>query len=189
MHLIPLTTIGCVGSPTDENLAFHRRQGDRLLHQTVEQEAARTRSAAVESKRELVQVVVQVGGTDGALVRTQQPSLEQGGDAVCPGQQVVSHFGGWSDYFVLISQRPQAAITRPVVGLQARAWLDRLLHCRLQTGRRSIQDPRQANSPYLPTIGLSGNEYQGLAGGPAPALAGISGTGAITSKYWNHGRF
>src|SRR5881628_1686325 len=125
MHLIPLTTISC-GAPTAEGLAFHRRQCDGLLHQTVEQESARARSPSVEPKRELV----------------------------------------------LISQRPQSSITRPVVCLNARARLDRLLHRRLQAGCRSIRDPRQANSAYLGTIGLSGNEYQGLADGPAAPLTG-----------------
>src|SRR5213593_3239373 len=171
MHLIPLTTISC-GAPTDEGLAFHRRQCDGLLHQTVEQESARARSPSVEPKRELVQIVVQMFGTDGTLVGTQQPSLEQGSDAVGPGEQVISQAGGWSDYFVLRSQRPQSSITRPVVCLNARARLDRLLHRRLQAGCRSIRDPRQANSAYLGTIGLSGNEYQGLADGPAAPLTG-----------------
>ena len=57
------------------------REGGRpnlhgLLGQTIEQLAPRGRSAAVESKGELVEVVVQMILSDRALMSTEQPSLQ-----------------------------------------------------------------------------------------------------------------
>ena len=63
--------------------AFHdvavgdRFRRDGLLDEAEEELPAVARPAAVESKRELVQVLVQMGLGDGPLMRTQQPALEQ----------------------------------------------------------------------------------------------------------------
>jgi len=53
-----------------------------LLEESVEEEAAVTRAAAVEAEGELVEVVVELLRADGALVGAEQPALEQRGDAV-----------------------------------------------------------------------------------------------------------
>lgn len=53
-----------------------------LLLQPVKQLAARGEPAAVEAERKLIEVVVQVVLRNGALMRSQQPSLQQCGLAV-----------------------------------------------------------------------------------------------------------
>jgi hypothetical protein len=73
-------------------LYFHR-----LLEETIEQLATMPRSPAVESERELVQVIVQMLPTHSPLMRAEQPAFQQRGYAVdtrqklrgrfvCPGQ-------------------------------------------------------------------------------------------------------
>jgi hypothetical protein len=49
-----------------------------LLQKAVEQKAASSGSSAIETKRELVQVVVQMLATHASLMGSHQPSLEQG---------------------------------------------------------------------------------------------------------------
>ena len=65
----------------------YRLDGDRLLDQAEKQFAAVPGRPTVEAKGELVEVVVQMRVADGALMGAQQPSLEQGDDAVDARQQ------------------------------------------------------------------------------------------------------
>ena len=53
-----------------------------LLEQAVEQFSSGARRPAVETKRELVEVVFQVLRADGPLVGSENPPLEQRGDAM-----------------------------------------------------------------------------------------------------------
>jgi hypothetical protein len=59
-----------------------------LLGQAIEQFAARGRRAAVESKGELVEVIVQVVVSDCTLMGAQQPSLQQRDHAMHARQQL-----------------------------------------------------------------------------------------------------
>ena len=54
----------------------------RLLEKPVEQEPASFRSAAVETEREFVEVVVELGGPDRPMVNSQPPPIEESGNAV-----------------------------------------------------------------------------------------------------------
>ena len=54
----------------------------RLLEEAVEQEAASLREAAVEAEGEFVEVIVELGGTDGAMVDSEPPAIEKSGHAV-----------------------------------------------------------------------------------------------------------
>ena len=55
---------------------------DGVLEEAVEEQADVAGAAAVEAERELVEVGVELVGLDGALVGAQQPSFEEGGDAM-----------------------------------------------------------------------------------------------------------
>ena len=55
---------------------------DGLLEESVEEEAAVTRAAAVEAEGELVEVVVELLRADGALVGAEQPAFQKRGDPV-----------------------------------------------------------------------------------------------------------
>ena len=60
----------------------NRIDGHSLLHQTKEKLASTLGSPTIESERELVEIVAQMFMTDGPLVRSHQPSFEQGDYAV-----------------------------------------------------------------------------------------------------------
>ena len=174
MQFIPLTPIcsGCLKwAATDESLTEYRLQGHSLLHQPVEQQSARPGGAAVETKGEFVEVIVQMIWAYRALVSAEQPPLEQGSNSIDPRQQILSQLIGGSNHLVFVAQGLQSAIARPAIGLDAGAWLDGLLDSRLQTPSRRVRDAGQANPPDLATICLGRNQYQTLASGPAPALA------------------
>ena len=53
-----------------------------LLDQAVEQLAAGGGGSAIKTKRELIQIIVQMLRCNGALMRSQQPALEQGSHTV-----------------------------------------------------------------------------------------------------------
>ena len=155
MYFIPLTPIGstCLEwAATDESLTEYRLQGDSLLHQPIEQQAARAGCTAVETKGEFVEVIVQMVWPYRALVRTKQPSFEQGSNSIDTRQKILSQFSGGSNHLVFVAQGLQSAIARPAIGLDASAWLYGLSDSRLQTRSRGVRDPGQANPPNLATI-------------------------------------
>src|SRR5664279_732512 len=79
--------LGPVGLRVDDEVAVaDRLVPDGELEDAVEHHAAAVRSAAVEAEGELVEVALQVGLVDRALVGAQQPALGEGGDAVYPGR-------------------------------------------------------------------------------------------------------
>ena len=61
----------------DEVSVAHRVVRDGELEHPVEHHPAAAGAAAVEAEHELIQVAGQVGGVDRALVRAQQPPLDQ----------------------------------------------------------------------------------------------------------------
>ena len=82
----------------DETRVRCRLHGHGLLSESKEQLPAVPGSPTVEAERKLVQVEVQMRGSHGALMGTEQPPLEQGDHAVHPRQK----FGR---EFVLSSQK------------------------------------------------------------------------------------
>src|ERR1017187_8879146 len=60
----------------------------RLLRQTIKKLAATGRFAAVESKRELVEVVLEVLVADRALMSPHEPPFQEGEDTVHTRQQI-----------------------------------------------------------------------------------------------------
>ena len=58
-----------------------------------------------------------------ALVRTKQPSFEQGSNSIDTRQKILSQFSGGSNHLVFVAQGLQSAIARPAIGLDASAWL------------------------------------------------------------------
>lgn len=59
-----------------------------LLYQAIEQLAPRTGFSAIESKREFIQVVIQMVPTHRPLVSSQQPAFEQSRDPMNSGEQL-----------------------------------------------------------------------------------------------------
>src|SRR6516162_2896433 len=67
---------------SDELLVGVGFGGQCALEEPVEQQASVASSTAVEAEGELIEVVVQLGVADGALVGPEDPALEQRGDEV-----------------------------------------------------------------------------------------------------------
>jgi hypothetical protein len=63
-----------------------------------------TRSTTVESKRELIEVIVKMRGADGTLMGSQEPPLQQRRNQVNAGQQFVRRFR------VIIQERDAMAV-------------------------------------------------------------------------------
>src|ERR1039458_8051097 len=66
----------------------NRIDGQSLLRQAKEEFASALLSPAIESERELIQIVVQVLMTDRSLVGSHQPPFEQGDHLVNPWHQL-----------------------------------------------------------------------------------------------------
>ena len=80
-HMLHERPVGC------------RLDGDGLLHQSIKQFPAMPGGPPVEPERELVEVVVQMRVSNGALMRAEEPSFEQGDDQMNAGQQGAGRFG------------------------------------------------------------------------------------------------
>ncbi len=99
-----------------------------LLKQAVEEEAATSRSASVETERELIQVVVRMLRGRGALVGADNPTLEQADNQVNVGQGDVCRVatGPDADRLVVIAGCCKPLVAAPGVGEDGGARLDRL---------------------------------------------------------------
>ncbi len=106
-----------------------RLGGDGLLDEAEEQLPTVARTSAVESKRELVQVVVEMRLRHRPLMGAEQPAFEQRDDAVHPWKLGDRQVG------VALKQRDampiavcfQAVVPMPAVGVHHTAGLDGLL--------------------------------------------------------------
>src|SRR5665647_2178526 len=74
----------------ERQLSLGERPGNHgLLDQATEDEPTTAGAASVEAERELLQVGLQVGRGDRALMRAQDPASKEGGDAVHAGHRHV----------------------------------------------------------------------------------------------------
>ena len=55
---------------------------DRLLYEAIEEQPPGSRCSSVEAKCELVEVVLKMRFADAAVIRSQPPALQKGGDSV-----------------------------------------------------------------------------------------------------------
>ena len=96
-----------------------RKRGGAYLHgllsQSIEQFAARFGFAAVESDGELIQVSVQMLLPNRALVRAQQPSLQQRDHTMYPRKEMLSLFL-MALYLAVMNISFQPKIASPAVG-------------------------------------------------------------------------
>src|SRR5664280_2853207 len=138
--------LGPLGLRVDDEVAVADRLVlDGELEDAVEHHAAAVRSAAVEAEYELVQVALQVGLVDRALVGAQQPALGQGGDAVHSGQQLTGVLAAGAGSALAtpvtgVAQPLDPAVALPAVGDDGGTRLDVRGDEWVQAGRRGIRD-------------------------------------------------
>jgi hypothetical protein len=89
----------------------------------VEAQADAARGSAVEAEHELVEVGVELFVIDAALVGSEQPALEQRGDAGAGGQLAVRGLVARlveADLLVPVAGGGEAVVAEPTVGLKDR---------------------------------------------------------------------
>jgi len=103
----------------DDLVVGGRVDGHRLLRQAKEEFAATPGSSAIESEGELIQIVVQVFLSDGPLMGSEQPPLQQGDDLVNAGQQLRGSllFARDDRDLVLVAYPFQGHVSLPAVGV------------------------------------------------------------------------
>lgn len=150
--------------------------GDTLFEQTQEEPAPVRGLAAVEPEREFVQISLQVKCFERALMRTQQPALNERGNAVYARQDLVGLLAGVFEgrSLMIVFVFGGTGIGYQPVGVHRRARLDVLLDERLERFGFSVGDNLQAAAPEA----LGGKQLarqppptQHLAFCTAPALA------------------
>src|SRR5487761_2132386 len=176
MHLTQVSSFLGASRPALQGARQYRLQMDRLIQQSIEQQPTRARGASIEPEREFVQIVIQVRGLNGALVRPQKPTLQQGRHSVGSWQQVLSNRRCRPDDLVPVSQPGQATVTPPTVGLHGAAWFGRLAHSRLQVWAAGARYARQSNPPDAFARSLSSDHDQDLARSTPASFAGAFST-------------
>src|SRR5262249_56144213 len=107
-----------------------------------------TRATTVESKRELVEVVVEMSRAHGALMRTVEPSLEQRRDQVDAWQQVGAQLVVAEKRDAMpIAMRLQPFVAEPGVGVDDGPRLDRVVDERLQRLGAAVPPPPPPHPP------------------------------------------
>jgi len=148
----------------DDAAVGHRIDLNRLLYEAKKKKSASLGSAAIESERKLVKVIVEMLMTHSPVKRPHQPSLEKRNDVVHTRQQLI-----WS-FFLSLEKRKlvdvafpfQRRIAQPRVRMYGAAWFNAFLDERDQTVRRGIWYSLHANPTDAFPILLSRNDYQDL---------------------------
>lgn len=154
----------------------HRRYTNGLLHEAVEQLAPPSGRPAVESERELIQIGVQVRGTDGPLMDTQQPTFQQRDDPVHPRQQVIPEGRLLPHDLMDVAVGRQLAVAVQPIRAHHAAGLHRRTDGTFQGLRRGIGDSPQADAPDAASVRLGRDNDQRLPRRPAAVFARLGPT-------------
>src|SRR5882724_7123394 len=117
-----------------ERIEWNRRNLHCLLCQTVEQFSPRGGLAPVEAERELIQIVLEIFMSNGALMRAQQPTLEQRNDSMHPRQQMLGIRGLMLLDLAVVSVAFHFAVSLQTVGHNGAAQFDGLANETMQCG-------------------------------------------------------
>ena len=120
------------------------------------------KASSIESKRILIQVIVQVFTAHSALVRPDQPALQQGSHPVNVGQQLGGRLARTGQKVVLvpIAKRLQADVPFPAVGVDRAVGLDSLLDEAVQLLLGRFADALHTDPSYPRAVFLGGDGYQ-----------------------------
>ena len=95
-----------------------------------------------------------------SLMRSQQPTFEQRNSKACFWQQIISNMRVFSNDLTNIAQGSQLIVSIPTIGFNGGARIHTLFYGALQTVRRGIGDPAEANAPNPSAVLLRGHHYQ-----------------------------
>ena len=141
-----------------------RSDGNGLLGEAVEEQPAGLGTAAIEAEGEFVEVVVEMLVLDAALMRSDQPSLEQRRDVVNAGHDLVGRIETAADDgdLMLVAGRRQPSIAAPAVGVDGRSGHGDSLNEGDQTVRRHVRDVAQTDAANATTALLCRHRDNGL---------------------------
>src|SRR5712692_7381843 len=139
--------------PADDLLVGERFDTNGVLEQAPEEQTTMARTPAVEAESELVQVVIDVVEAGGALMRSEQPALEQGDDQMNARQQL----GGRrlaataeDDGLVVVASHSEVQVAKVAVGMDQAASLDDRFDEALHAAGGSVGESLHANSAHAP---------------------------------------
>jgi hypothetical protein len=135
-----------------ELFVWHGFQLHGLLEKTVKQEAASLGSAAVETEREFVEVVVELGGMDSPMVNSQPPPIEETGNAVNTRHNDMGWVaaGGNALRQMFEADFRETIVGSPAVGSNRRTWAYGRLDERNEALGRYVSDTRHADTTGAP---------------------------------------
>ena len=130
-----------------------------LLEESIEQEAARFRSAAIEAERELVQIVIKLGGANSPMVNAQPPPIKEACHPMDLGHDNVGRVtaGGNVLRLVFEADSRETVVGSPAIGSNRCSRAHGRLDERNEALGRYVLDTRQADTTGAPTTDFGGN--------------------------------
>jgi hypothetical protein len=124
------------------------------------------RSMAIKTKNKFIQIVGQLGRSDGTLIRSQKPPFKQRGDQVRQFQFLGGKDFSWEALF------RQLAISGPIIRFNHAARGNHLLYKSTQAAHRGVPYLGQANSAKsLGGLIFNDNRHQGFSLGSTPRFS------------------
>src|SRR6266511_4421106 len=146
-----------------ERIERNGRDLNCLLCQTEEQFSPRGRLAPVEAKRELIQIILEILMSNGALMRAQQPTLEQRNDPMYSGQQMLGVRRLMLLDLPVVNVAFQFPVSLQAVAYDGAARFDGFDNKTMQRGSIGIGDVPQPNATDAFSVGLGCHDDQGFA--------------------------
>ncbi len=150
---------GRAGPAPDELLVWHGLQLHRLLEESIEQEAASFRSAAIEAERELVQIVIKLGGANSPMVNTQPPPIKETGYPMNLGHDNVGWVAAGGNVLRLVYEADsrETVVGSPAIGSNRCSRAHSRLDERNEALGGCVLDTRHADTTGAPTPDFGSN--------------------------------
>jgi len=163
-------------TPTYSGLMFtasarYRAHLNYLLYQAIEKLAPPFRGSSIESESKLIQIIIQMGCLDSALVCPQQPPFKQRGNSICPRQKIFSNIRFLPNNTTNVTQLIERIIPTPTIRTDFGAWINSLFDGLVKAFRRSVGHSFKTY-PANPSAGFfNRNEHQFLTFSATPTLS------------------
>jgi hypothetical protein len=159
--------MGCGSETVTVTLLDDLRIGDwldghGLLRKTIEKLSAASRISTIETKGKFIKIVVKVLLTDGSLMRTEQPSFQEGDYSMDPREKFARRpfVTTKKTHFVDIAVPLDRKISRPGIGVHHATGLNRFPDVRNEAIGGGVQNLFHPDPSYALAIFLSRNNYQ-----------------------------
>ena len=143
-------------------LPFHRGNRYGLLNQAKEQFPTGPRCSSVKSKREFIQIIIQMRYPNSPLMCPLQPPLQQSRHSVHQRQKVSPDISGMTGNDMFITCGGQSFVTTPPVSANDTARFHALLHSWYQALCPCIKYPSKANTTNMVVFIFDCNKNQRL---------------------------